>query len=50
MKTRQELILDFMIALASNPAFIDEDTTYDMMVCEIESFAETLADQYLRNL
>lgn len=42
MKTRQELILDFMIALASNPAMIsnvpsDKVTTRDifLLACEL---------------
>jgi hypothetical protein len=44
MKTRQEMIYDFMLALAANP---------DMTNCEptevIYKFAATLADEYLSN-
>jgi hypothetical protein len=50
MKTRQELILDFMMQLASNPAMIDEDYSYELLSSEIESLAECLTDQYLSRL
>jgi hypothetical protein len=49
MKTRQEMIYDFMLALASNPAVFNtgEAETDERMVFEC---ACELADEYLRSL
>lgn len=51
MKTRQELILEFMLALSANPSFaenesfdIKEETNY------IHQYASFLADKYLENV
>jgi hypothetical protein len=54
MKTRQELILDFMMQLASNPAFY-QDTTGKLgsfgnaidTSNQIYSVASALADKYI---
>jgi hypothetical protein len=49
MKTRQEMIYDFMLALASNPAVfnVGETETDELMVFDC---ACELADEYLRRL
>jgi hypothetical protein len=57
MKTRQELILDFMLALASNPKvvkpFDHEDEIapdyYDVFSSDLYSFAAEMSDVYLNN-
>ncbi len=51
MKTRQELILDFMLALSSNHAMIDNDS-YDIKAdaSYIHQYATFLADKYLENI
>ena len=51
MKTRQELILDFMLALSSNPAMMDSDS-YNIKddANYIHQFASFLADKYLENI
>jgi hypothetical protein len=51
MKTRQELILDFMLALSSNPAMMDNDS-YDVKedANYIHHYASFLADKYLENI
>jgi hypothetical protein len=57
MKTRQELILDFMLALASNPSIVkpfnheDEITPnyYDVFSSDLYSFAAEMSDVYLNN-
>lgn len=47
MKTRQELVLDFMLALAENSAIcVGSEDDPDWMV----SYAGQLADAYLRSL
>lgn len=57
MKTRQELILDFMIALSSNPIFFDEKNgrpdnwSSAMLTAEkIRGVATALSDEYLSRL
>ena len=46
MKTRQELVLDFMLALAGNPIVIDELEQVD----QLAEAAGKLADAYLKTL
>lgn len=46
MKTRQEMIYDFMVALASNPNLATGITTPEMLW----KLASALADEYLGNL
>ena len=56
MKTRQEMIYDFMVAIASNPDFLpNPDYSYpseifDAIVKETYDMAAALADKYLENL
>jgi hypothetical protein len=57
MKTRQELILDFMLALASNPIFFDEkkgrpDDWGNAITTakEIRGVAGALADEYIEKI
>lgn len=51
MKTRQELLLDFMLALSSNPAMMDNDS-FDVKddVHYIHQYASFLVDEYLENI
>lgn len=51
MKTKQELILDFMLALSSNPAMTEIDS-YNIKddVNYIHQYASFLADKYLENV
>jgi hypothetical protein len=57
MKTRQEMIYDFMLALAANPQVIkplennDEITPnyYDVYASDLYSFAAEMSDVYLNN-
>ncbi len=46
MKTRQEMIYDFMLALAANPSLATSLTTPET----IRKRAAELADEYLRSL
>ena len=48
MKTRQELVLDFMLALAANPAFLSNGT--DRYPERIINMANALADEHLKSL
>jgi hypothetical protein len=57
MKTRQEMIYDFMIALASNPSVHQQWEEWDFEPPLAESYgdhiqvlASEMADNYLRNL
>jgi hypothetical protein len=52
MKTRQELILDFMLALVGNSNVTKDEETYNMknFVDLIYTYATYLADEYLENL
>ena len=60
MKTRQEMVYDFMLAIASNgslwKSWADdkEDMTIDELRCDYDDcvieYAEALADRYLRSL
>lgn len=48
MKTRQELILDFMMALASNPAMTPKDGLSDKIKSrDIFLLASELTEKYL---
>jgi hypothetical protein len=50
MKTRQEMIYDFMLALAANPSMTPEElqpSASAEMICE---YASELADKVLENL
>lgn len=55
MKTRQEMVYDFMVALVSNPS-MDNLIPSDILVSEYEGheivfiIAESLADEYLKGL
>jgi hypothetical protein len=46
MKTRQEMIYDFMVALSGNPSLATGVTTPEMLW----KLASALADEYLGNL
>lgn len=49
MKTRQELILDFMLALS--PRIFDADWLDDEITAiKIKEYAELLVDTYLENI
>jgi hypothetical protein len=50
MKTRQEMIYDFMLALASNPKVIDEEDLVEDAANWVYQLAESLANEYLENL
>jgi hypothetical protein len=57
MKTRQEMIYDFMVALSSNATVYKEWLEWDLDIPLSESYgdhvqglAEEMADNYLRNL
>jgi hypothetical protein len=50
MKTRQEMIYDFMLALASNPSVIDEDDSIQDASEWVYMLANSLANEYLENL
>ena len=45
MKTRQEMIYDFMLALAANPSLATGLTTPEML----KKLASELADEYLED-
>ena len=49
MKTKDEMIYDFMVALASNKALFDLSTDLSMMGVaeEVGMYAECLATEYL---
>jgi hypothetical protein len=52
MKTRQEMIYDFMIALTSNASVFDDWNNFDPNVLgsysnHIKAIAEEMADKYL---
>ena len=54
MKTRQEMIYEFMVALASNPNACDSsyDTDKDFygdIATRVELMASTLANKFLEN-
>ena len=55
MKTRQEMIYDFMVALASNGDFyrtwdVDLGDSVGSFGSHVQAFAEELANKYLENL
>jgi hypothetical protein len=54
MKTRQEMIYDFMLALASDYGKASEEVEfqgeYDSFAVGIVEFAKVLADTYLENI
>jgi len=52
MKTRQELILDFMLVLAGNPSVTNDFESYDIKESAdyIYTYATFLADKYLENV
>jgi len=50
MKTRQEMIYDFMLATASNPNVIHEDDSTQEVAEWIYRLAESLVDEYLEKL
>lgn len=50
MKTRQEMIYEFMLALASNPAYYTEGAKMDVASKEIMVMASALANEYLETL
>jgi len=47
MKTRQELILDFMMQLASNPAMVPRDKTDKEVTRDIFLLSAELTEKYL---
>lgn len=49
MKTRQEMIYDFMLALASNQAYYTEGAKMDVASKELYVMACALADEYLEH-
>jgi len=50
MKTKQEMIYDFMLALASNPAMTPDEFQHHVIAEMIWSQAEKLANEVLENL
>jgi hypothetical protein len=50
MKTRQEMIYDFMVALAANPAYYTEGAKMDTASEELLVMASALANKYLESL
>jgi hypothetical protein len=50
MKTRQEMVYDFMLALAGNPEYAYPNEQYDEDAITIHTVACELADAYLRSL
>ena len=52
MKTREELILDFMLALTGNPSVTNDFEEYDIKESAdyIYTYATFLADKYLENV
>jgi hypothetical protein len=52
MKTRQELVLDFMLALSANPSMTGDDSSFDIKddVDYIHQYATFLANKYLENI
>lgn len=50
MKTREEMIYDFMLALASNSAYYIEDMKMSLVAKGIHAMASELANNYLENL
>jgi hypothetical protein len=49
MKTRQEMIYEFMVALASNPSTIDPHEKHSENAEYVESMAKALTDNFLEN-
>ena len=49
MKTRQEMIYEFMVALASNPSTIDPRETHPDNAEYIECMAKALTNKFLEN-
>ena len=49
MKTRQEMIYEFMVALASNPSTIDPREKHSENAEYVESMAKALADNFLES-
>jgi len=49
MKTRQEMIYEFMVASANGLAFDETRQIYSEYASEILSIAEALADKFLEN-
>ena len=55
MKTRQELILDFMLALTSNPSITNDRNEFDSYNIRetadyVYTYATFLADKYMENV
>ena len=54
MKTRQEMIYDFMVSLSSNSAIFNDwdenNVTLGGFGDHLQAIAEEMADNYLRNL
>jgi hypothetical protein len=52
MKTRQELVLDFMLALSANPSMTGDDSSFNIKddVDYIHQYATFLANKYLENI
>ena len=50
MKTRDEMIYDFMLQLAANPAYYIEDMKMSIVAKGIHAMASELANNYLENL
>jgi hypothetical protein len=50
MKTRDELIYDFMLALAANPSMTPAELQPEAIADMIKTQATALAFQYLENL
>jgi len=49
MKTRQVMLYEFMVALASNPSTIDPRETHPDNAGYIECMAKALIDKFLEN-
>jgi hypothetical protein len=50
MKTRQEMIYDFMLALAANPAITESRVSLEAAAKDVYLQAAALADKVLENL
>jgi hypothetical protein len=50
MKTRQELILDFMLSLASNPAMVGDTYNIKEDAEYMYTYASFLVDKYLETI
>jgi hypothetical protein len=50
MKTRQEMIYDFMLQLAANPAYYIEDMKMGILAKGIRVMATELVDSYLEGI